>query len=373
MQTGERRAVAALWSLQGIGPRTIEAVERHAGPLGELLARPLAAWAASVPWTDQARAALLGVDCLARVADGLERRLAGLGYGVVFPGDAAFPPLLLGLPTIPPLLFVRGPGAAAAPRRRVAMVGTRRVEPAAWDGAVDFARRVALEGLGVVSGGAEGIDTACHTGALAAGGETWLFMPSAIDQADPPQRALFEPFEEGGGTVFSEFPPGTRSNKSTFVRRNRLISGASDATIIVRAPLGSGALHTARYALEQRRPLLAMPGDYFRATGAGGNELLRKGHAKPCVAADEVLQAVGLKGAVSGAAGPEKAPRAGDPGALSSEARSVLAVLDRTPADFDTVAVLAGLESGLVASALLELELGGHAVQKPGRLFEKTG
>lgn len=368
MQTGERRAIAALWSLQGVGPVTLLQVRDRAGPFGELLERPLAQWTHLVEWKGDALGSLAGTECLAQVADRLERQLKRLGYEVAFEGDPAFPPRLAEAQTATPLLFVLGPGARAPPRRRAAMVGTRHPDTGFEAEARKFARSLAAHGLGIVSGGAVGIDQACHLGALDLGGETWAFLGCAIDQMDPPQRQLYRPFRDLGGTFFSAYPPGTRAEPGTFPRRNRLISGAADAVVILRGGLRSGALYTARYALRQQRPVLAMPGDFFNPVAEGCNELLRKGAARVCVSPADVLDAVGLAERLS-APGAKAAPG----GPLSQNASTVLGALSRTPADFDQVlARCQSLGSGAVGAALLELELSGFVVQKPGRRYEKV-
>ena len=368
MQTGERRVVAALWSVSGVGPVTLRQVRDRAGPFGELLERPLAEWTHLIEWKGDALPSLAGVECLAQVADRLEQQLARLGYEVAFEGDPAWPPRLLKVDTVTPVLFVLGPGARAAPRRRAAMVGTRHPDTGFQAEARKFARGLAAHGVGIVSGAAVGIDQACHLGALDLGAETWAFLGCAIDQMDDAQRRLYRPFRDLGGTFFSQYPPGTRSERSTFPRRNRLIAGAADAVVVLRAGGRSGALHTVKYAREQGRPVLAMPGDFFNPAAEGCNELLRKGAARVCVSPADVLDAVGLADRLSS---PDW--KAAPTGALSQNASAVLAVLSRTPSDFDEVlSRCQRLGSGAVGAALLELELGGFVVQKPGRRYEKV-
>ncbi|MBL9038669.1 MAG: DNA-protecting protein DprA [Archangium sp.] len=365
MHTAERRAVAALWSLPGVGRKTLERLRARVD-LASLLPSAGADLARANPvFSAQARRGLAQLPSLGAAADTLERRLAQLGHRVVFSGDAGYPARLTEVGDAPPLLFVLGP-AASAPRRRAAMVGTRHPDAGFSHQVRPFIEAVARAGIGVVSGGAEGVDQLCHAAALGVGGETWAFLGCAIEQVDPPQRRLMGPFREGGGTFFSEFPPGTRPDRSTFPRRNRLISGAADAVLVLRAPQGSGALHTARYALEHGRPLLAMPGDPFNTAAAGCNALLHDGAARVCLAPADVLAALGEDAAAL------RPPPVGDAaGPVSASAGRVLSVLQRAPIDFDALQAKTELTAGALLAALLELELSGHVIQRAGRRFER--
>ncbi len=366
METAERRATAALWTLNGVGPKTLQGLERTFGGLGALLGVPVRQWERRATLTDRARESLSELRSLAEVADQLEATLRRLGQRVVFPRDADWPPPLPG--AVAPVLFVVGPGGGA-PRRRVALVGTRHPEPGVCERVRRLASELVSAGLVVVSGGAEGVDQAAHFGALLGRGETWAFLGSAIEQMDPAQRVLWKPFKERGGTFFSQFPPGTRADRTTFRRRNPLISGASDAVLVARAPVKSGALITAEAAVAQRRPLLVFPGDPWNLAAVGSNQLLHAGVATVCLSAADVIRAVGLKGAIAqptlGVSAAEREP-------VSEDATAVLKVLDRHPADIDELVAKCGLESGRLSACLVELQLAGYVVQKAGGRFEKS-
>lgn len=368
MNTEARRATAALWSVQGVGPVTLRDVAEHAGPLHELLNQPTEAWAGQVPWqTAELAERVRKVGVLARAADRLEARCQKAGIRILFPGDRAFPPRLVGIDKQPPLLLARGPGAEAPPRRRIAIVGSRIVDHASLGRLEGMAKEAAAYGLCVVSGAADGVDRAAHRGALRAKGETWAFMGSGLDQLDPAPGVVAAAIVAAGGTVFSEFPLGHRANQQTFVLRNRLISGASDAVLIFRARAGSGALHTAHAAREQGRPVLATPCEPWNETARGSNELLRKGHARPHLDVEDLLRAVGLANTLS-----PVLPPLIDLSELSPAAVEVLGALSSGSADFDTLhASLTGLSSGQLSSALVELEVFGAVVHKGGRRYEK--
>lgn len=367
MDLAERRATAALWSIQGVGPVTIREVRQRLGPLGDLLERPVASWAPLIPWRGEALARVLSLGSLAAGAERLERRCQALGARILHHCDPGFPPRLKVIGNAPLLLFAFGPGAETSARRRLAIVGTRSLEAGALNRLMEVAASAARSGLGIVSGAAIGCDQAAHRGALSAQGETWAFLGSALDEIDAPQQAVTREILDGGGTLFSEFPPGCRPNLSSFVLRNRLISGASDAVLVFRAPLKSGALHTAEAAVEQGRPLLATPGDPWNVAAQGSNRLLREGLARAHLELEDLLSAVGLKGTISS---PE--PAKVDLSSLSPLALEVLEQLSKGSSDFEgLLGAMPGPTSGQLSGALVELEVAGLVLHKGGRRYEK--
>lgn len=367
MNTVERRAIAALWSIQGIGPVTLKEIRARVGPLGELLEKPPSTWAPLVPWKGGANRLVMELENLAVAADRTERRCKEIGAHILFPDDPAFPSRLNSLSNAPPLLFALGPGAAGPARRRLAIVGTRRIDAGSVQRVMDIAAEAARHNLGIVSGAAVGVDQGAHQGALDAEGETWAFLGAALDEIDSAQLPIARAMLDNGGTLFSEFPPGFRANLNTFKIRNRLISGASDAVLVFRAPLSSGALHTAEAAIEQGRALLATPGDPWNPSALGSNRLLRDGLARPHLDVEDLLQAVGLAGSLSPAE-----PVTVDLSSLSPLAIEVLTELGRGSADFESLlGALPRLNSGQLSAALVELEVMGAVVHKGGRRYEK--
>lgn len=159
------------------------------------------------------------------------------------------------------------------------IVGTRSAESHAQKTAGIFAGALARRGFTIVSGMALGIDRAAHSGALDADGCTIGVLANGIDVVYPLQNAdLFERISSSEGScLFSEYPPGIIAGKWTFVRRNRIISGISSGTLVVKAGMKSGALITARYALEQGRDVFACPGPALDAAYAGCHNLIRSG------------------------------------------------------------------------------------------------
>jgi DNA processing protein len=362
----ESRALLALWAVPGLGPKALQALSRFcAGPLATLLDVPVGDWVEEAPLPEPVRASLRPVRTLERVATRVLERCAQSSIRIAFQGERAFPELLCGVPDAPPLLFYRG--EPLAPRRRIAMVGSRHPEQGFLTFARTFARQVAEKGAGIVSGAALGVDRACHLGALDARAETWAFLGSALDEVDPAQVDLVARLLDGGGMCFSELPPRVRASKTSFPRRNRLISGASDAVLLLRAGKKSGSLYTAEAAQAQGRPVLALPGDVQNPAAEGCNEWIFEGHARLCRGVADVCAAIGLR---TGIAAPP-----GDGAVLdgiSAEAKTAYRMLERVPRGFDEVLLRSRLSPAALTSALGELELSGLAVQLPGKLYERV-
>jgi len=195
--------------------------------------------------------------------------------------------------------------------------------------AFKLARELAEKGVIIVSGMATGIDAAAHRGALASGGRTLAFLGTPIDQVYPSENiGLFHKILGTGGAVMSELEPGAKYYpKTSFLERNRLISGISDAVIIVEADLRSGSLNTAAHALEQGVPLFAVPGDLSRQMSRGCNGLFNKG-ATAVTCAEDVLNIL-------------------LPGSIKHKTEQKIALFGSTPDETEVLKVLAsGLSSG---------------------------
>lgn len=178
--------------------------------------------------------------------------------------------------------------------KTVAIVGARKMTKYGEEIAKDIASKLAKLGIIIASGMAIGIDSAAHRGALSVGGKTIAFLGTEITKIYPDKnRKLFQEIIETGGAVFSEYGPGElesfRLSADSFLNRNRLISGVSDAVIVVEADIKSGSLNTASHALSQGVPVFAVPGDLNRQMSRGCNKLLDKG-ASVFLSVDDVLE-----------------------------------------------------------------------------------
>lgn len=206
-------------------------------------------------------------------------RAESLNVRIICPDDGDdYPVLLRSIPDPPVVLYVRG---TLEPRdlNSIGIVGSRRCSYYGREQAERFASLLAGSGFTVISGGARGVDSAAHRGALAQPqGRTIAVLGSGADTPYPPENAgLFEQIARRGAVV-SEFPLGTPPNKENFPRRNRIVSGMSRGVMVVEADVKSGALITARQAVEDHgRPVFAVPGRVDNPQSAGPHKLIREG------------------------------------------------------------------------------------------------
>ena len=206
--------------------------------------------------------------------------------------DDAYPQLLREIVYPPAVLYCKG----TLPNKvYIAIVGTRNADPKSAFVARTLSGILASRGIAIISGLAIGIDREAHSGALKANGSTIGVMANGIDMLYPASnRDIYtDIINSGNGCVLSEYPPKVRINKWTFVRRNRIISGLSQATIIVKAAQKSGALITARYALEQNRELFVCPGQSFDEGYKGCFILLKEG-AHPVYDENDIFEVLNI-------------------------------------------------------------------------------
>ena len=209
--------------------------------------------------------------------------------------DACFPPLLHEIPTPPMLLFLRG-GILPTDQNAIALVGTRRCDSYGLRMTREIAGQLAAAGFTIISGLARGIDSAAHSGALAAGGRTIAFLPCGFGSVYPPEhKDLLEEIVQHGA-VLTEFPHSVQAIPRCFPPRNRLVSGCSLGVLVVQAPAKSGALITARYAMEQNREVFALPGRVNEEASEGPLRLIQDG-AKLVRNAEDIL--VELRGRIT--------------------------------------------------------------------------
>jgi DNA processing protein len=273
------------------------------------------------------------------------------------PGDGLYPDALAQIAERPAELRVRG---SLSGGRRVAIVGSRHPDEYGGDLARSLAEGLARAGLSVVSGGALGVDAVAHEAALDAGGHTVAVLGTGVDRVHPAShRALFARILASGGALVSEQPDGTPGWRGNFPARNRIISGLSEAVIVVRAGDRSGALITASWARSQGVPVLAVPGDVRDELSAGTTALL-KGGARAVASAADVLAALGLDA-------PEE--RQLPLPALAGDESALMSALARRPRHADEVARAAGVPPGAALAALLVLEVRGLCEQRPGHYF----
>jgi len=378
----EAVATCALASVPGVGPSTLARIERRFQSLQEAVrqgpARILGC--EDLELGPATRLYLAQSPDLHRLAAWALEAAKNAGARILLLKDEDYPARLRKMTQPPRLLYVRGHLPSVS--RRVAVVGSRDVDEAGRDLAQSFGDGLARAGVEVVSGGARGIDTAAHEGALWGEGRSIAVLGSGIDVAYPPENApLFDRLANRAGAVISELPPGTQPLPANFPRRNRIVAALSEAVVVVRATARSGALITARLAL--RSPgtkVFAVPGDPANPRAEGPNALLRDGQAQVATGPTDVLEALGwpvpailAQSRPPSIVGPRQSfPEAGAPDrAVIDEAGVRLwELLDgRTPAHVDDLALRAQIPAREALGKLAELELKGMAVQRPGKYF----
>lgn len=303
------------------------------------------------------------------------KRCRDLGIALLPVNDPNYPELLLEIPDPPVLLYLRG--ELPDDLLRVGLVGSRNGTRYGLQTAEALAGELAEAGLEPVSGGARGIDTAVHTGALKAGGTTVAVLGCGLGTFYPPEnKQLFEEIAAGRGCLVSEFPLMTGPLPGHFPRRNRLISGLSAAIVVVEAAKKSGSLITAGHALEQGRELLAVPGPVSSPTSAGCNLLLRSG-ARPALSARDILEELQpawghLLENRDGPPSPEEKSRNWEVflAELPPDERKVLEYLDPvTPSLLDEMAEGIPMRIAPMQVALFGLTARGLVDQLPGRYY----
>jgi len=296
----------------------------------------------------------------------VEREIAAverLGARYLFIDDADYPRLLAEIDSAPPALIVRGDTALLA-RPCVAMVGARNASAAARRFARDLAHALSGEGVTIVSGLARGIDTAAHIGSIDGG--TVGVIASGIDIAFPPENADLQEAVATRGLLIAEQSPGAEPRARHFPWRNRIIAGASLATVVVEAAPKSGSLITARLAGEMGRDVLAVPGSPLDPRAQGCNLLIREGATLVQNVAD-ILEAVrpidhrALRSPQSDYTAPPPATDASD-----RERNAVLDLLSPVAVAVDELIRQSALPPAIVQTVLLELELAGRLERHAG-------
>ncbi len=206
-----------------------------------------------------------------------------------------FPEQLKDIPNPPKRLYYLGNLEHAVQGPRLAIVGSRKVSAYGKSVTLRLAKEAAEQGITIVSGLALGVDGLAHRAALEAGGTTIAVLPSGLDAIYPASHHnLAQRILEQGGALISEYPAGTPAFKTNFIDRNRLVSGLSEAVLITEAAPKSGSLHTAQFAKQRGRAILAVPGNITSELSAGTNGLIKQG-ALPITELRDILAAMNLQ------------------------------------------------------------------------------
>lgn len=308
----------------------------------------------------------------ARLLGGLAKKKMAL----VLREDAQYPPLLRQIAHPPHLLYVYGE-TDLTDRFPVAVVGTRRASAYGLTHTREIAAELAQTGVCVVSGLALGIDAAAHTGALDGGGRTVAVLGSALDKPYPQENdPLMRRILESGGSVVSEYAPGTPPSRYSFLQRNRIIAGICLGTLVTEGPRRSGALNTATRTLENGREVFALPGNVDSPGAQLPNMLISEG-ARLVTGAADILSALVIEPkdapkAAQAAVAPMEAPaekKPHIPGGLDETQRAICAALLAGEADFDALCAVSGLESDELGALLIEMEMDGLVTPLAGTRY----
>ncbi len=318
-------------------------------------------------------------------------RARAQGVQILARGDPDYPALLGALPNAPIVLYVRGAIDSQGPGRfPVAIVGSRHCTTYGLEQAERFGSTLAQSGLMIVSGGARGIDTAAHRGALRAGGRTIVVLGCGLEHCYPSEnQGLFDEVVARGGAVVSELPLTTPPSAENFPARNRIISGLSLGVLVIEAGVGSGALITARQALEEHgREVMALPGRVDSAASKGSLSLLKEGGAALVTEPGDVIALLegparhvhagthearyqpgvgGLDDRGAGLFAPAAAPSSPP---LDGASRSILAAAEGST--LDEICARTALPVSEVRSRLTLLESGRRVVREGSRFRAAT-
>jgi DNA processing protein len=299
-----------------------------------------------------------------KALDSAERWLEGEQHHLVAHGNDAYPEMLSQLRGAPLLLFVNG-NTEALHLPALAIIGSRNPTRGGIRNAIEFSRHLAGNGYAIVSGLAQGIDSAAHRGALDVNGQTIALLGHGIDRVYPAQNHDLAHEIAASGALVSEYPLGAAPDKRHFPERNRLISGLSLGTLVIEAARRSGSLITARLAAEQGREVFALPGSIHNPLARGCHELIRQGAKLVETAADISAELAPLAGHLQQIA-MESTKNVSSVIDNDDDYAELRKVLSHDPTTIDDLGDQSSLTIEQLSSMLLILELHGEVESLSG-------
>jgi DNA processing protein len=364
-----REAFIALNLIEHVGPVRARLLLEHFGDAPKILQASQGELRRVRNIGDETAAAIAGWEKTVDLAGEL-KRIQEFGCHVLIQSDEDYPASLRQIYDPPLALYVKG-ALTAKDKNAVAMVGSRMTTHYGIETARKLAYQLAYVGVTVVSGGARGIDTAAHQGALAAKGRTVCVLGTGINIVFPPENAeLFGHIAESGA-VITQYPFNRNGDKQSFAIRNRIIAGMTLGTVVVEADLHSGALITSNFATEYGRQVFAVPGRIDSPRSKGCHDLIKKG-AKLCEGAEDILSEFEYLFPAS-----NRPASPGETGVLpalelSENEKLVYDSLSHEESSIDEVIRRSSLPSSAVSVALLGLEMKRVVKQLPGKLFVRN-
>ena len=373
---------------EGIGPILIARIVEAAGGNAAAACDAGVDLLRNVEGIGAAKAAKIHQSMRAALVDAELARCDQLGVTLICRDDASYPMLLAQIPDPPPVLYVRG-NFEARDLNAVAIVGSRKCSYYGREQSERFAALLAGAGVTVVSGGARGIDSAAHRGAMShPQGRTIAVLGSGIDVPYPPENApLFDQIARRGAVV-SEYPLGTPPVKENFPRRNRIVSGMSRGVLVIEADERSGALITARQACDDHgRTVFALPGRVDQSTSAGPHQLIRDGAVLttkledilenldplPDAAMQPTLFEDAARGGDASTAEQVRQERGPAPSALTDRQQLIVSTLDGAPLAVDVLIDRTGLPAQEILQDLTLLSLKGVVRRVDGQTYVRAG
>ncbi len=365
-----REAFIALNLIEGIGPVRARSLLEHFGGAPEILSASKAALLQVRNIGEDTAEKIVAWEKSVDLAGEL-KRIADYGCQVLVQADENYPASLREIYDPPLVLYVKG-HLTAKDKNAVAMVGSRMTTHYGIETARKLAYQLAYVGVTVVSGGARGIDTAAHQGALSGKGRTIAVLGTGINLVAPPENAeLFERIA-ADGAVITQFPFNRPADKQSFPIRNRIVAGMTLGTVVVEANLSSGALITANFAAEYGRQIFAVPGRIDSPRSKGCHDLIKKG-AKLCEGVEDILSEFEYLFPPS-----NQPPTASATGVLpalelsENEQKVIRAVSAEAETAIDEIIRASGLPASAVNVALFSLEMKRLVKQLPGKLFARN-
>jgi DNA processing protein len=364
-----REALVALNMIEHVGPVRARLLLEHFGDAPKILAASKSALLRVRNIGEEVAEAISNWEKTIDLAGEL-KRISDFGCHILIQSDENYPAMLREIYDPPLVLYVKGE-LTVKDKNAVAMVGSRQTTHYGIETARKLAYQLAYVGVTVVSGGARGIDTAAHQGALSAKGRTVAVLGTGINLIFPSENAeLFERIAVNGA-IITQFPFNRPADKQSFPIRNRIVAGMTLGTVVVEANLTSGALITANFATEYGRQVFAVPGRIDSPRSKGCHDLIKKG-AKLCEGAEDILSEFEYLFPAS-----NRRPSPGETGILpalelSENERKIFDALDEEERTIDEVIRKSGLPSSTVSVALLGLEMKRVVRQLPGKLFVRN-
>ena len=292
------------------------------------------------------------------------RRCAARNIRILPYDDPDYPLAFSRIPDMPLVLYCTGDPLWLNEPGAVGMVGSRRPTEYGLQAAADLGSGLAKNGAIIVSGLADGLDSAGHRAAVKENCPTIGVLGVPIDRTYPASNRELRKKIEQKGCVISEYPPESGPvGPNGFLQRNRLIAALSSAVLVVEAREKSGTMSTVAHAERYGKPVYAVPGSIYSPNSAGTNGLLRDGRARAVAGAADLLAALGLHTRqASPAAAKQPAP-------LSDTERRVLACIGPKPVGIEELCVSTGLPMSALLGTLMKLELTGRVYKQPGQRY----